>query len=159
MNFKDCLIEEMKENFGDYLLDLAFDEMALGRHIVPDGLSDEGIIDDLFAYKPPRMRKLLQRYGTDVRRKDNPNYWVQKWENKYCAMHPADVVIDDCRFFEERDAIKRYGGILIRIVRSDITSGGTHQSETEQLQFEPDYTITVDPGDHEGLYKQLDEIV
>lgn len=47
-------------------------------------LHDENYTDpfDLSAnHKDPRYRKLLQWYGTDIRRKQNANYWVNKLVN------------------------------------------------------------------------------
>ena len=116
-------------------------------------------IDDLFDEKPPLMRTLMQNYGTDVRRKGDTNYWVKAWEERYCQAHPDPVVVDDCRFLNEVDAIRRYGGTIIRIVRTDIKSGGQHVSETEQDSIVTDYTIEVAEGEHDKLYEELDKII
>ena len=43
--------------------------------------------------------------------------------------------------------------------KSDITSGGEHVSETEQLEVEADYTIEVAMGEHDKLYEELDRIL
>lgn len=154
LNFKDALVKEMKDNFPDLLQEIGDVETKYDR-----GFADQiETVDDLFTYKPPLMRALMQNYGTDVRRKDNDNYWTDKWGMAYAALHPTDVVVDDVRFLNEAAEIKKYGGKIIRIVRSDITSGGDHVSETEHLEIKADYTVEVEPGDHNGLERKLEEI-
>jgi len=141
-NMKDALVAEIKQNFPDLLQQLANEENIT--------------IDQLFEMKPPLMRALLQNYGTEVRRRDNDNYWVEQWAKKLTT---KDTVVDDVRFLNEAQMVRNYHGILIRLTRPDITTGGEHKSETEQLEIEADYTIECKPGEHEALYKQLDEIV
>lgn len=150
INFKDALITEMKENMPDVLHKLGQIYSTQQRQ------SHEVGVDWLFDVKPPVMRALMQNYGTDTRRKDRDSYWIDKWEAAYCEHHPAATVADDVRFLNEADAIKRYGGKIIRIVRSDIQGGGTHASETEMDQIVPDYTIEVAEGDVDKLYEALD---
>lgn len=142
-NFKDALVKEMKENlpgvisfFGDLY-----------------GMT----VDELFENKPVGFREQMQDYGTGVRRKDDPEYWIKQWaKNSYS---PQLIVCDDVRFLNEADKVKERGGIIIRIVRSDITTGGNHSSETEMNSIEADYTIVSEKGDIEGLQMKLSEIV
>jgi hypothetical protein len=105
------------------------------------------------------MRALMINYGTEVRRKENPDYWVNQWMYFAEDNYNKNIVVDDCRFLNEAKAIKHLDGILIRIVRTDITTGGDHQSETEQLGIEADYTITVNAGEQDKLYAELDAIM
>lgn len=153
-NMKDALVAEIKQNFPDLL------------RAVQDVYSDpktfyKPLVADLFTIKPPLMRALLQNYGTEVRRGDSDTYWTDQWNGKYLFGLPdkVNVVTDDVRFKNEADVIKLNGGILIRLTRPDITTGGDHASETEQLSIEADYTIKCQPGDHEHLYSELDKII
>jgi len=141
-NFKDAMVQEIKDNFPDLLKELEYYYNLT--------------IDELFIQKPPLMRALMQNYGTDVRRKDNRNYWTQQWFENLAI---GKTVADDVRFLNESEAVKLGGGIIIRLTRSDIETGGTHASETEQLEIVADHTIECNPGDHEALYRALDEIV
>jgi len=141
-NFKDAMVQEIKDNFPDLLKELEYYYNLT--------------IDELFIQKPPLMRALMQNYGTDVRRKDNRNYWTQQWVKN---LDIGKTVVDDVRFLNEAEAVKLGGGIIIRLTRSDIETGGTHASETEQLEIVADHTIECNPGDHEALYRALDEIV
>ena len=62
-------------------------------------------------------RWVLQYWGTEVcRRAFHDNIWIASLENKL-RKTTDDVVISDCRFPNEIEAIKRAGGIVIRVVR------------------------------------------
>jgi hypothetical protein len=153
-NFKTGLIKEIKEKFPDLLREIAISEGSwLGR----GEIEIEFAINKLFETKPPLIRALMQNYGVEVRRGGDPDYWVNEWaKNSYSQ---DKIVVDDVRFLNETDKVRERGGIIIRIVRTDITSGGEHSSETEQLEIVPDYTIEVGQGEHEKLYEELDKII
>lgn len=142
-NFKDALIKELEENFPDllnYFLELY----------------EADTFEELWTKKPEGVRRLMQNYGTEVRRKDCVDYWVRRWEE---TLPPGDVVIDDCRFVNEAQTVKNLNGIIIRLKRTDITTGGDHISEVEQASIVPDYIIGCGSGEHYKLYKSLDEIM
>lgn len=137
LNFKDSLIEELKQNFPD-LLDTI-------------GLIQDRTIDELLVEKPPLMRALMQNYGTEVRRGDDPDYWVKRWKEK-CLEAEGNIVVDDVRFENEANALAEQGGILIRVVRNRQDVSDTHPSETEHLLFKEDFTIAADDGEHLKIY-------
>jgi len=60
--------------------------------------------------------KLLQWWGTELRRAQDPNYWVKK---TFVAIPKnADIVmITDVRFPNEADAVKQQGGYTINVQR------------------------------------------
>jgi len=149
INFKDALVQEMKENFPDLLEELSY-------LYNPDEHGMEGW-NFLFREKPDLVRALMQNYGTEVRRGDNPDYWTQKWFYKVNQLD--NVVTDDVRFLNEAKGVKFLDGVIIRIIRSDITSTKGHLSETEMDQIEADYTVEVEKGDLIDLYQQLDAII
>jgi len=142
-NFKDALVQEIKDNFPDLI-----EELEIHYNLSTP---------QLFIQKPPLMRALLQNYGTEVRRKDNQNYWADKWMQE--ANIRVNLVADDVRFLNEAKSVNFYGGIIIRLTRPDLLTGGEHRSETEQLQIVSDYTIDCNYGDHEALYRALDDIL
>ncbi len=62
-------------------------------------------------------RYVLQVWGTEVARKSfHDNIWIASLENKLRKTHD-DVVISDCRFPNEINAIRNAGGIVIRVTR------------------------------------------
>src|SRR5271157_3745738 len=97
---------------------------------------------------------LLQWWGTDYRRAQNPNYWVEQWAK---ALDPtADIVMTpDMRFINEALMVKAKGGYAIRVSRLnadgtpyvDKTRDPNHRSETELDDFNFDYRITVKSGE------------
>jgi hypothetical protein len=155
-NFKDSLVTEMKENFPDLLKEIQYDLWYTACTKTDDWDQAIPSIDYLFNLKPPLMRALMQNYGTDVRRKGNKNYWVKQWRD---SLPDKKVVVDDVRFLNEAECVQANGGVLIRLVRPDIETGGEHKSETEQLHIKEDYTISAEKGDHEALYRELDKIM
>jgi len=159
-NMKDALVAELRQNFPDLLqklVELEYPSRMFSDKVAQQKWIDQAWIDQLFLDKPPLMRALMQNYGTEVRRKDNPDYWVNQWKKNSYANEL--IVVDDVRFENEGRAVRDRGGIIIQLTRPDIASGGTHASEQEALDIKADYTISVAKGDHEGLYRQLDTIV
>lgn len=153
LNFKDALVAEIKEKFPELL-----DEMVrVYDRIEYDGMNQWSIVR-LFEDKPPLMRALLRNYGTEVRRGDNPDYWVRQWES---AIFPfTDMLfVDDVRFLNEVVAVHSKGGIIVRIVkRGESLDTDSHASESEMDGINVDHTIENDFEDIEVLYKQLDKI-
>lgn len=145
INFKDGLVRELKEKFPDLLEQIAIETGGEG-------------VDSLFSTKPPLMRTLMQNFGTDVRRKDDPDYWIEQWMKSVLENQQFHIVCDDVRFINEANALKKLGGTLVRITRDDITNTGSHQSEVEMDQIEVDVTISGVAGDHENLHKQVREL-
>lgn len=147
-NFKDALDEELRDLYPEML---AHFHMSMG---IPGAT-------DILSHKPTPtvIRELKQKHGTDVRRGTDPDYWVKKWVHKYQNMFSDNVCVDDVRFYNEVDVVKRFGGLLIRLVRSDETAGGGHESETALDDYEADYTIIADPGDLNMVFMSLEQII
>jgi hypothetical protein len=67
--------------------------------------------------RPITPRWVLQYWGTEVVRKGfHDDTWIASLENKL-RKTTDDVVISDCRFPNEIEAIKRAGGMVIRVHR------------------------------------------
>lgn len=151
VSFKDGLIEEIKEKFPDLLA--AIQEEYSGE-------TGENIMTthEMFRDKPPLIRALMQNYGTEVRRGDDPNYWV-KIAKKKIKETKSPIVVDDVRFFNELSALTEMDAVFVRLTRDDITVGTDHQSETEQQKFIEDFEIKGEAGSHKALYKALDSVL
>lgn len=112
-------------------------------------------VDDLCAWyaadrpnwKTPRI--FLQRLGTEWgRNRIHSEIWVEAWRNSLgesAVEHFGDIlaVADDCRFENEAAAIRKEGGIVVRIERDGAGSatGANHASESG---IEADITIRND---------------
>lgn len=155
INFKDALVLEMREKLPDVMREIIY----LIERMEYDP-SEPWTVDRLFRDKPPIFRALMQNYATEIRRADDPAYWIIRWKAAVTnALNDGrSVVVDDCRFLNEAAAIKDMAGVIIRIERADIQDTGSHTSETEMLQITPDHTISVSKGEHERLYEALDVI-
>lgn len=120
VSFADCLREEIRDIFGipiESTRDRKDSIVRLGR-------------------REMTVRELMQWWGTEVRRKQDPAYWVNAlWRNIGVAEICGEVfVIDDVRFPEEADAIREWGGLLVRLLPygdyQPIAAGADHESET-----------------------------
>ncbi len=77
---------------------------------------------DLYA-KPtnPAVRRLLQWWGTEFRRAEDPEYWI-KWGLNAARLSKAHVVLfTDTRFQNEVDAITTAGGMIVNVSASQKT--------------------------------------
>ena len=111
-------------------------------------------------------RSLWQYVGTDVIRKEKPNYWVD-FIIDIISMFPNEwdyVIVDDCRFPNE---LNRYGEewdtITVRVNRLNFKSPLTleqqnHISETNLDNFSFDYVIESESG-LDNLEKEVDKFL
>lgn len=105
-----------------------------------DGYKESPFSDD--------VRGILQRLGTEAGRQILwDNIWV---DAALTGVSTSDtVVVTDVRFPNEADAIKKRGGIMVRINRSGNGPatdqyGNVHKSETSLDDYKFDYTINND---------------
>lgn len=151
INFKDALVQEIKDNFPDLL-----------KEIHSMYYNSDEPVDYLFQTKPLLMRALMQSYGTDVRRKDNPNYWTDKWQKTAgheMLFHKKNILTDDVRFMNEAQSVKEAGGVLVRLVRPDLPDNDMHISEQEQKKIKCDYVVEVGKGELDKLEYELIKIL
>jgi hypothetical protein len=88
--------------------------------------------------EPMTARSLLQIVGTDAMRDQlHENVWVNALFADY--NENSRWIITDVRFPNEAEAIKKHGGIVIRINRDVDTNN--HLSETALDDYEFDYVI------------------
>lgn len=98
--------------------------------------------------------KLLQWWGTEYRRSQNPNYWVDKLRSQLLGLSGVSIVTD-VRFYNEAELIRELGGFNIRVTR--LQSNGelyaapdrpkNHPSEINLDSYNWDQFITVKEGD------------
>lgn len=68
--------------------------------------------------KTPAVRALLQTWGTDIRRQQDPLYWVKKAANTVASTlqhRNTAVIVVDCRFVNEISMPNDFGGTTIRL--------------------------------------------
>ena len=137
---KDTIGLALRENKDKEMLLLSFagglrDEIAetlkeikSNNFIKPDSmpddlyelLLDESKEDKIDVYKRTnRMRQILQKYGTEFRRKEKDSYWVDKLEETITKNKDKSICVTDARFINELDMLKRQGFYLVKIDISD----------------------------------------
>ncbi len=82
------------------------------------------------------VRDILQWHGTDFRRKQDPDYWMKRMDLLF--LYPLFIIIDDCRFKNEADFVKKRSGRMIRInpYREWIPGKyAKHKSETDLDEY------------------------
>lgn len=128
---------------------------------------------------PPEVRALLQWWGTDLRRKKDPEYWIKKMKGDLAPFveggwrENETAVITDVRFPNEADALRDLGGTIVRVwaptaIRRDRLGKlpEEHASEIQADKIEPDLTIIstanrlqgaseIDQRKWRGLLKEL----
>jgi hypothetical protein len=166
-SFASVLVEEFgfqRVAFADPLRDAA---LALDPFVGPTSLPGDlapsyhrlsEVIDALgweaakdFA---PEVRRILQALGTDAIRALDDGFWVRMamQQVEYLRIHrpfgsedvPArPVVVTDVRFPNEAEAIRRAGGVLIRVERPGFDGDG-HVTETALDGWPEDYVVDND---------------
>jgi hypothetical protein len=104
-------------------------------------------------------RDFMQKFGTDFGREifpklfpkfhlgDSGNIWLQLLNNNLTTqmqLYPTKLyVLDDIRFQDEADYIRKKNGILLKIVRNNTLTNqlDDHKSETTIDHIESDYII------------------
>lgn len=158
-----------KDTFGDFLMEqfvgwemhkVAYAD-ELKRKIMDDfDLSWEQVYGDLkeeedHRYPKPLKegmvpqfwtpREIMQFLGTDCYRAIDDNFWVKQLFKRLFESGIKNVIISDCRFVSEIDAVLERGGIHVRIYRDSeeytLVHNTQHISETaldnyEKIDFE-----------------------
>ena len=82
------------------------------------------------------MITLGTEWGRDM---IGPTIWSHAWERRaaWALAGGANVITEDLRFPNEYDAIRRLGGLVLRVVRPGAI-GGEHESEAHAMSFSAD---------------------
>lgn len=96
-------------------------------------------------YVPMTVREFLQKLGTDALRNGlHENVWVNALMADYTVDEDGDYpnwIVTDTRFSNEAMAIKKKGGIILRVERPGISAINAHPSETGLDGWNFDYKI------------------
>ena len=154
---------KLKESFAA-LLDVTVEELEKWKNDPNWSLS---INHGTLPRKRMNFRTALQRYGTESHRDTFwPDFWVDvllprgvSSEVRYIQEH--DVVITDCRFINEAERIKEYGGMVLE-VRRPRPSAEIHTLGHISENALPPGTINgiiVNDKDFDLLYTRVDKLM
>jgi hypothetical protein len=125
----------------------------------PDSRRVQFLVDKIGwegAKKLPEIRQLLQRLGTEGGRKNiSDDVWINANLEK---PHAARLIVPDCRFVNEADAIRSRGGKMIRITRPGVGPINDHASETSLDNYDFDIYLEND-GAPEKMLKCLEALM
>lgn len=144
-------------NFADPLKNLCIDIFGLEyRQCYGSDEEKNELVDCYWNDKQLSSREVLQIVGTDMFRKMQHHVWSSATIRKIKRDDPDLALIADCRFPNEVEAVKKAGGIVIKLNRNDYDSD--HPSETALDKENYDYShfdLVVDNQDmniHEKNY-------
>jgi len=109
------------------------------------------------------IRRLLQWWGTDYRREEDPEHWVKVGEDRAALLRGTGryPVFTDVRFENEADLIRDYDGLLVRVVATEEVRKERlgelppeHASESESDGIQCDWQIVSDE-DNQHYQKTL----
>lgn len=101
----------------------------------------------------PEIRRLLQRLGTEAGRQ---TLWDSIWIDAALTGFSEDdrIVVTDCRFPNEAQAILDRGGKVVRIERKGVGPANSHASETSLDDWDFNYKL-----DNRGTLTEFTEKV
>ena len=97
-------------------------------------------------------REFLQKFGSEICRYTLPEkipnmkldggLWIKLFQIEMETNPGTDYVISDVRFRNEAEAVRKHGGVIIRISRNNKNEDASqHISETEMSSIKPDFEI------------------
>jgi dephospho-CoA kinase len=106
-------------------------------------------------------RYILQKVGTEcLRNVFDPEIWVKSVEKR--VTDGGRWVIADARFINEAQAVKRWGGLVVRVDRQIAGATGgiaQHASEIEMDNYKEWDAVINNDGTFEDLYRRVDEVI
>lgn len=103
------------------------------------------------------MRRLLQYWGTELRRAQDPAYWLKALAAKVLATRP--YVVSDVRFPNEVALIRALGGAVWLIDGRTSGEVGIAEHASERLELPTPDRVISNAGRLEDLYYYLDEAI
>jgi hypothetical protein len=173
VGFADALRIEVSEAIGyaggdvERLLAEGFNDFDGQHYSIPSYVKatpDPAMDEPLCPYG--KHAKILQWWGTEFRRAQNPNYWVDKFKESVVGFKGV-VIAADTRFMNEAIAVLELGGSTANVRRLnedgtqyfDSSRPAGHQSEIELDIWNWDYRIIAKSGQVALIQAQAVEIL
>ncbi len=117
-------------------------------------------IQDRPGWTAVTVRRILQWWGTEYRRAQDPDYWTKAWEQKVAGydIGRTYLLVDDVRFINELNAVNGLGGRIVKIERPGFAAGGDHTSETSLDGYHDWDHVIVNDGTLEQFNQMVDAL-
>lgn len=136
---KDLLVEGLREATNYGVLDTAFAAdikramisifgVEMARYVYDPDLKEQPIP---WLYNVT-ARSLMQKFGTEfIRENVSETFWIDTLQRKIDESSDRIVVLDDLRFQNEADFIRKNNGIIVRVVGPEegVIGAPSHASE------------------------------
>lgn len=105
-------------------------------------------IQDRSGVSAVTVRRLLQWWGTEYRRAQDPDYWTEAWGRKIeqYDLSRTHILVDDVRFMNELEVVRSHGGQIVKIERPGFDGANNHSSETSLDGYNDWDAIVVNDG-------------
>lgn len=154
----DCFYDKKyKDDYFLKLPEMSFsNELSDFEHVynVQDFVDNNGL-NNINGYT--KIRYIMQYVGTELIKN---KFWSKAWINNlfYSNDFTKNLIIDDCRFKDESDAIYERGGVCIRIIRKqEFLNKYKHYSE--QIYEDNRDIIIMNDGTEEDLFNKIKKLV
>ncbi len=168
-----------KDSIADYLIEeFGYKKLSFAQALKEEVSKAVGCTVEEMNEEPLRsqIRPVLQVWGTEFRRSQNPDYWVAKLRDKITdILEVAPYVVTDVRFLNEISMLRNFGFLVVNVdmdyddvvdflmalgksesVAIDLLS---HPSENEWQKAEFDVVVDSVMGDLPNLFSQIKDIV
>ncbi|MDA3903705.1 MAG: hypothetical protein PF441_09705 [Desulfuromusa sp.] len=104
------------------------------------------------------VRRILQWWGTEYRRAQDHDYWTKAWEKKLLEydLTSTHVLVDDVRFVNELEIIKKNSGIFVKIERPGFNGANDHSSENSLDHYDRWDLVIENDGSLEQFKHQVE---
>ncbi len=106
------------------------------------------------------VRRILQWWGTEYRRAQDPDYWTKAWGRKVEQFELAHmhVLVDDVRFMNELNVIREHGGLIVKIERPGFDGANNHASETSLDEYQAWDRVIVNDGTLTEFMAEIEQL-
>lgn len=143
--------DPLKMHIGMSIMGFTFDQVYGER---------KEVVDEYWGDTP---RAFLQKIGTDLFRDQlDTDFWVKAGKRHIAKLQEGGhnkIVVSDCRFPNEVEAITQMGGRSIRVTRENYHVPDFHASETALDGFKFDGVISAESGNVEMLLVRAEQML
>lgn len=166
-SFSDALYQEVSEAFSipiNLLQDRTLKEkklLRLGLFVCDDHMFvQRGVDHNLCLWGANSPREVLQVWGTEYRRAQDPDYWVRQSQEAFAARDPQcpGWVNTSTRFANEAVWVREEGGTVIEVIRPGTSAINGHVSETPLPNNLVNMRL-INGGSVEELQKDVDTVL